>query len=331
MPTNQWPIGEQTRVRMARQANPVTLATGGFYDLPYYSADFHKERPLQDDRVLGAGWNNATDSRAAGPGLVAASGKMELPADTAAIGLALCSILGDGVVTANAAGGANDKSWAYSSGALTVPVWTAEVMKAATLFDVAVGCYAKSVAFSFKAGDQGYAKVSTDWGAVDVQDSASASIAGAPTVLQGVRFPAFIGQQQLAGVAPGAVMDTTYTFTNEYDEDRYLNSATLGGVGLKSMALKIEATLRYTGDALRAYGEVIGNTGLPAVISSQLFLVIDATHGLTIDAPAVRFEPVGTPIEGPGGMQIKLSGRAEQSASSPMVLATLLNQVASYS
>ncbi len=329
MPTNAWPIGEQSRVRMARQASPTVLAAASFYDLPYYSADFHKERPLQDDRVLGAGWNNATDSRAAGPGLVAASGKMEIPADTAALGLALNAILGDGVVSPNANGGANDKSWLFTSGGALVPVYTAEVMKATGLYDQALGCYAKSVAFSFKAGDQGYAKVTTDWGAVDVIDSQAASIAGVPTVLQGVRFPAFLGQFSLAGVAVGAVMDVTYTFTNEFDEDRYLNSAALGGVGLKSMSLKCEATVRYTGDAIRAYGEVT-STGLPNAISAQLALNIDATHGLTIATPAMRFDPMGTAIEGPGGLQVKLSGRAEQSAAAPMATAALLNQVASY-
>lgn len=329
MPTNTWPIGEQSRVRFGAQSDPLTQSTGDFYDLPYYSASFTKERPLQDDRVLGAGWNNPTDSRAAAPGLVAASGKMEIPADVAALGLMLTAILGAGAVAANGAGGANDKTWTFTSGGVAVPVYSVEVMKAAGMYDVALGAFAKSVAFSFKGGDQGYAKVTTDWGAVDIEDSQADSIAGSPTVLAGVRFPGFLGTLDLAGVAAGAVMDTTVTLTNEYDEDRYLNSATLGGVGLKSMALKIEATLRYTGDAIRAYGEVASN-GLPAAIGAQLALSIDATHGLTLAMPNVRFEPVGTPIEGPGGLQVKLQGRAEQSSSAAMVTATLLNQIASY-
>lgn len=329
MPSTALPLGETSRLNLAKQTSLLTPTNGsGFKTLQYYSAPFQKGRPLQDDRILGGGFNNDVDSRPAGPGLVDVSGKIVAPLDYEQIGFWLNAILGDeGSPT-----GTGPYTHPFASGGATVPLWTMETTHiAGSAYDVVVGAYAKAAEFSWKAGDQGFGQVSLDFGAGDFLEAQGSSIAGTPAAVSlGGRAPNWLGTFFIGGSQVGAAMDAKLSITNVFEEDRYGGDPRLGGVGLKDRQATIEATVRYTSDAIRANGLVSAIDGRPDPTTASLKWIMSSGLSLVLTAAAVRWEPIGAPIDGPGGLEQKLKGRLEQTSGAAMLAATLVNGRASY-
>ena len=323
-----FPLGETSALSVAEQSAFLTAASSGFKSLNYYSAPFSKTQPPAKDRTLGAGYNNAVDARAPGPGLVNGTGKIDAPMSLSQLGWYLKAALGYG----SSSGSTGAYTHPFASGSSTLPVFTIEQMKAAGLYDVAFGVYCKQLQLAIKAGSEGWAHVMADFGVADILQSQSSSIAGSPTAYTSEKnIAAWQGKLNIGGSQVGSLIDTTFTLVNSFVEDRYADVNTLAAMGLDGQEATIEATVRYTTDAIRTSGVVDATTGLPTVDTGvSIVWTNSSTKKLTITPVAVRFEPMDTPVEGPGALQVKLKGTCEQTAGAAMLAATLLNAQASY-
>ncbi len=325
--TTAFPMGATSRVRLAAQTSMTAVASSGFVDLNFNSASFSKGRPLEDDPTLGPGYNNAVDARKPGPGLIGMTGSIGAPLELQQVGFYLQAAFG-----ADTVGGANPNyTHAFSSGSRQLPVFTAELMKDTGLYDQAIGIYLKTLQFDIKAGEKGWAKIATTWGGVDMVESQAASIAGMPTVPAFTdQLPAWAGSVSIDSVGVGALIDSSLTLTNTFDEDRYAGSAALGAVGLKSQMIVVESTVRYTTDAIRAKGVVPSGQYIPPPSTMVLSWTNGSGKTMTFTAANARFEPIPAAIENDGSIQLKLKARLEQSSTAAMLAVALANQTAVY-
>jgi hypothetical protein len=325
MTTTALPRGRQTRLRLAYQTAFAVAATTGFQELNTYNHTFNPSRPLQDDDVLGAGFQNLVDERPAAPGLEEADAPIQVPLDLNQIGFWLKALLG-----APTTSGTTTKTHVFTSGAASLPSLTLEREFAAGQFELLTGGVAKSAKFDF-APANGFRAVDLSFAARQVSAPYATTAAGSPTIQTLLnRIPASIGNIKLGGTQIGSVTAAEFMLTNDLELDRYVGDPFRSAAALNATNGEINFTARYTTDALRAQANPDATTLLPAAYAISLEYVLSATLKLVLDLPAVRFERVSIPVQNGKALTQSFKGRCEVAASSPMLTATLTNAFASY-
>jgi Phage tail tube protein len=320
MTTQTAPTGRFSTLALAAQSAFDTAATTDYTSTYYYSESLAEREGLEADPLLGVNPNNQRDQVAPAPALSEHGGDLELPVCWNNVGLWLRQVLGAPATTGSA-----DKTHVFSSGLLQLPTNTIQINKAAADFRQHVGFVPTSMKWQFedRAGFQRLRLQGIGRG----ENLLTATAAGTPATMALDQVPATAALMRINGVNAGFVKQGEFEYKTGAAIERYVeNSARAGAVVLDKEAEAMgEFRLRYTGstamDAL-----AINKTVVPIEIEFQK----TATRSILIAFPAVRFERPSTPITGPGGVESTVRFRAHQSASGPMMVITLKNQIASY-
>jgi hypothetical protein len=331
--TTVLPRGRQTLLRLKDQTDFKTGAAGaGAFELNTYTRNFQKKADPADDDVLGqVGYANNTDSRPAAPAVEDASGTLSVPFDMAQIGYWLKGLFGTGVDEEQAdPAPAGTYAHTWTSGGDSLPIRTLETVFGATQFEALIGAVVQDATFPIGA-DKGYAQVDLTLSGRQRTDPYTASVFEAPTVVAlGRRAPKSIGTISIGGVSLGRVQSGSLKVTNTIDLDRYAGDRQQSDAFLSAMAAEVDATVRYTSDAVRQYG-IAGTDGvLPDPVAVELDWILSPYMKLSVTLPAVRFSPMDVPVQNGGLMTVALKGRAEISAGAAMLTAVLTNLTAAY-
>ncbi len=318
-----YPRGRQTKLRQVWEATYGTSPGSGWSELNAYTHDLTRTRALEADDILGAGFANNVDARPAAPNVEDAAGKLSVPGDLEQIGFWLAAAFG----RAGAPTGSGPYTHTFVSGANPLTSFSLErELVAAAQYDGANGFVVKSLKLPFKPG-KGYMMADVDLAGAHVLDPYTSTAAGTPTVVNlANRVANFVGTLSIGGTQVGLAMDASATFTNDLTLDRYIqNSAYVAAAVREGMDIAVDVTARYNTDALVANGVVDPNY-LPAAQAVVLtWAPTGSAYSLALTLPAVRFEPVGKPVNNGKTITIALKGRAEVGASAAMATAVLVS------
>ena len=324
MTTSILPRGRQSKVRIGYQSAFLTQQTTGFQELNVYSHNFERKRAVEPDDLLGAGLLNTIDARAAAPALEEASGSLSVPLDVAQIGFWLKALLG-----APSVSGTTPKVYTFTSGATQIPSLTIErEFVAAAQYETMVGGVVRDAKFSF-GQTPGFRSVDLNLMGRQILVPAAATIAGTPTVQPlSSRIPASVGTLKNSGVAIGRVISGDITFTNQLTFDNYIGDAFVDDAVVEAQDVAINASIRYSTDALRNLATVDATLLIPPVQSLSLEYVLSANASLILTLPNVRLEPMNVGVTNGKSLTIGVKGRAEGSSGSAMMTAVLTNTYA---
>lgn len=330
MVTTTLPRGRSSRIRAAYETTLGVNPGSAFSELHSYAHLITPNRPLIDDDVLGAGFVNNTDDRAAAPNIGDPTMTLSVPLDIGQIGFWLGAMLGR--VTA---GAGPPKTHAFTSGVGAMPTLSIErEFLTAAQYEGLLGAYVTSMKFPFGAA-AGYRQIDMTLGGVSYVEPYSSTAAGTPTVeTLTARVANSVGLIKVGAIGSaaqiGSIISGDMTITAEVEADRYVgNSGNVSLVAIDSMSCEFNLTARYNTDALRTYG-VLGAGVLPIVQEFDLIYSLGASSSLAIVAKNVRCEPVGVPVTNGKAMTIAMKGRAEADATNAMVTALLTNSHITY-
>ena len=140
------------------------------------------------------------------------------------------------------------------------------------------------------------------------------------------RVPRYKGIFRRGGVAVGALLNVQMNYNNNpsalefASDDEFISGYALDDPASFTGSFRV----RFNNDTL--YNEAEASTPDTFEMEFQL----SATRSLLISSPAIRLEKPSADVTGPGGRDITLNFRGEQTGAAPMVTATLKNQIAGY-
>lgn len=316
------PRGRNIVALHAWQAAFGTPAAAGFQPVSLYTTGMTESEPFEEDPILSAGGHNNRDPNDPAPGLKQGAGPLVVPACLNQLGIWLTGLFGPP---------ATDEVEAvfthvFTSGGEALPAATIEVMKAAGVFRRHIGVGINTARFQL-AREAGFRRV--ELGTVFRNTSRhTATQAGSPSAALALnRVPSARGIVRIDDVAVGTANTLDATYDNRMAPLEHISdNALVAGFDLdQEAASTVSLGVRLT---TSAHADLAGDGALhkveveyPGVIAGQKLLLTWA---------AVRFPPSDPTIEGPGGIELRLEGRAQQKPDAPMLTATLVNAVASY-
>jgi hypothetical protein len=141
---------------------------------------------------------------------------------------------------------------------------------------------------------------------------------------------AAIGTFSINGTAAANVLEFNGTYDNGLKPEDFLGntSGLISGIDLDAES-SFKGTLKVRFRDLTYYNEA-ANGALGSAFAGKISWTPSGSYSLALNAPAMRIEPAGIPIEGPAGIDFSYTFRCEQSVSAAMLTATLINSVATY-
>ena len=315
--------GRESRLLVKDEASYGVAPSGNWLATYFYSSGLAAARPFEDDPVIGVGGATARDPFDPAPGLTAHGGALVVPLDLAHIGYWLKLAFGAPTTT-----GTTDKTHVFTSGAVQLPTYAAEIKAASGEFRQHLGLAARSIRFAM-AKEAGFRRVDLDLvGKGEAKLGASGG--GAPAAaLDRVPLPGVVGVVRWNGTVVGKALAADLTYATGMDGERYLDGATnpdeISGIvpaadPSLTGSIRVRAPVSTLDDAAIA--------GTPDDL--EIEYALSATRSLLIAAPRVFLERSGRPIDGPGGLEQTLNLRAAQTAAAAMATVTLKNAVTSY-
>ena len=320
MATQAYPRGRIAELLLKDETNFGVAASGNYTKTPFYSHTLEEKQPYEDDNILGGSRTNDRDPLAPAPGLPTMQGNIVVPLDCAHLGHWLKGALGAPVTT----GGTSDYVHTFSSGGEVLPHRTIECKVASALFMQYLGCLVNKLNFEAARG-AGYDRVTAE--IMGKKETKLTSTGGGTPATMVAREPVVkaIPIVKISSVAVDPVISCSAEYNNNAAAQNYIGSAYPAGHDLDAIptftgSLRIRMRDATIYDLAKAQGAQ----------SLELLWQTSATRSLSLFAAAVRFEPTGVPIEGPGGIEQTFAFRAEQTVSAAMLVATLKGPVASY-
>lgn len=305
------------------QSSFGTAATsGGYRPVSLYSKGMSESEPFEEDPVLSAGGHNNRDPNDPAPGLKQGAGPLVVPLCLNQIGIWMTGLFGppttdedDGVFT-----------HVFASGGEVLPAATVEIMKAAGVFRRHIGVGLNTARFQV-AREAGFRRVelSTVFRNTTKHTASQAGAPGAALALN--RVVAARGIVRIDDVAVGPVNSLDASYDNRMTPREHVSDdALLAGFDLdQEAASTVTIGVRLTN---AAHADLAGDGATHKV--EVEYPGVTAGQKLILEWAAVRFPPTDPAIEGPGGIEITLEGRAQQKADAPMLTATLVNAISSY-
>jgi hypothetical protein len=323
MPTAQVPRGKAITLLIKDQSVDFkTPATGNYLTTLAYKYGVVEEQPLEDDPILGEALVNTRDDNAAADGLPDVKGQIAVPLDFSHFGYWLKSLFGAPATS----GTTPDYTHVFTSGGLVLPEKTVEVQipkSGGTILLQHVGLMVPKATLqvSRKAGFQQVLLDCTGY----KENKLGSTGAGTP-VAAVARDPiaAARGVYKIDGTVAGDIMEVSGTYDNNFDGKDEVGDDHIGGydVGIATFRGTIKLRFRTTS----MYDDAIAATEHAGEIS----FTKSPVRSLALAAPTLRLQRSGVPIEGPGRIEQTFNFRCRQTASVPMLTATLKSAVASY-
>jgi hypothetical protein len=323
MPTANRPRGGNLTILGRQQAGGFKVAaTGDYQPLPVYSFGVGKQKPLQDDPLLGQTKHNSLDATAPAPGLATVSGPVVAPLDFSHAGPWLYSAFGAPAIT----GSNPNYVHTFTSGLAVLPERTIERAMAKASGSIllqTVGLMVDRLSVVARR-EAGYARLNLDCVAYDEADLGSSSGAGTPQDMW-ARDPiaAALGIYKIDSVAAG-LLECNLQFSNNLQPREEIGDDRMGGYepGEKSLTGSIRLRLRDLTLVNAA------EAGTPH--AGELLFQRNGNRSLSFACPAVRLERPVINNEGPDGIDVTFNLRGEQTAAAPMLTVVLKSAIADF-
>lgn len=315
--------GRAARLHVASKPALVTPASGGWQALTFYSENLNRSNDLPDDNELGAGYENERDATDPGPGLPSGSGTITVPADLNQLWFWLNQLLGapdsdvdEGVHT-----------HVFVSGKPDLPFMDLDIPMTGGRFKQAA-CAVNEFSFGV-AKEDGYRRFSFALLARDVATPAAA-VAVTPAALPArAKLPASKGIVRINDTIAGNLIGGEFTYSNNLEPEMYADDTdTVGHFAPGDGTLTGSPRFRFKrGSSANGALDVFADHETPFKLEVEYRL--GANAALILEMARCFGPKVIPPIEGAGAIDFTGNFTARQSASAPLLKATLVNAVAS--
>ncbi|MCS0501380.1 phage tail tube protein [Ancylobacter mangrovi] len=310
-------LGINALMSLGFEAAYGTTPANGFRRMPFVSTTLGAEQGLLADDLAGTG----RDPLMPGRDIINAGGDVVVPLDLRNIGVWLRLLLGDPTTTADE----DVYTHLFESGAASLPSVSVEIgHPEVPSYTMNTGLSANSLAIRMQRS--GLAQATFALIGQNEVPPVGASVAGAPTELEMVRFNQFQGSVTRDGVALGNVVSADLTYSNNLETVEVIRAdGAIGGVDPGKAAFNASLTVRF--DSLDLLDQAVA--GDDCALEFGFAIGADATLVLTV--PSVYLPRPKRPITGPGGVQATFTCQgARPAAGEAMFTATLVNDVESY-
>lgn len=301
--------------------NFKTAAVGDYVPTLVYSYGVGKQKPLQDDPILGLANvnNNAFDEISPAPGLTQVGGQIVAPLDFAHAGLWLESAFGAATVT----GADPNFVHTFTSGKAVLPERTIErqMPKASgTIMLQTVGLMVDKVTLQ-ASRTAGYARLAMDCVGYDEKDLNGVTATGTPPAMWD-RDPiaAALGVYKIDGAA-AALLECNVSYMNNLQPREELGDDRVAGYDPQTK--KVSGTIRMRLRDLTLVNAAENGTSH----QGELLFQKSTNRLLSWLMPVVRLERPVVNNEGPEGIDVTFNLRAEQTTAAPMLTVTLKSSV----
>lgn len=324
MATSALPRGKTTNFLFKSETTFGSAPAGNWQTGLIYSYNPGFKQPFEQDSLLGLGRTNNRDSTEPAPGLVVNDPSIVVPVDFNHIGGHLYALFGASATT----GSGDPYTHVFSSGLEVLPWRSHEHQYASALFFKDYGLVANTIDIEMsRAG--GFQKATIGF-IGQTQAKGTSTAGGTPnTAWARDECTAALGVFKINGTAAANIISVKAKYDNKVTPQEYVGNPLRSGADLDAEAtFDGTITLRFT---TATYYDLATVSGLlPATFSGELLWYKSASRSLSLLAAAMRLEPIGILIAGPGKIEQSFNFRAEQTSGAAMLVATLLSLVPSY-
>lgn len=307
--------GQNAQIAFVFESTFGTSPASGYTYVPIITFTHGEERNLIEDNVIVAGRDPERPAR----GIIDASGTTRVPLDLRGIGYWLKLFMGAPQTT-----GSDPFTHVFESGAAALPSASIEQQHSdVPAYWLHNGVIANGWTLTIEP--EGLAEMDISLiGAASPSDTSSN--AGTPGTIVVTRFNQFQGTIDRDSSPLGKVLRATLPFNNQYDVSRYVNDAgAIGDVDPGKTQANGEIVVRF--DDLSLFTAAENATALELDLTWEISVGVSS---LNLNLPQIDIGNARAPIEGPGGVQATFPYNASKTAGEQMLIATLINDVASY-
>ena len=320
MPTAAGPRGQTTEMLLKDETTYGTPATGNYQKTFVYEDSLEDLAPQEDDPLLGTARQNQRDTTPPVAGLKqGVTGNLVVPLDLNHLWFWLKGAFGVPITT-----GTTDLTHTFTSGGEVLPHRTIEGRRQAAVFLQRTGCLVNTIG-SELSRQGGFQRVSV--GILGRKETKLVATGGGtpPAVL--ARFPILNVEPVLKmdTVVVADVISVSWTYDNKAAPQDYLGDVEGYPTGhdLDAMA-SFSGSIRARFRTAALYDMAKANTAF----AMELLWQRSSVRSFSLQAPVVRFDPVGLPVTGPGRIEQSFNFHAEQTDVAAMLVAVLKNGTA---
>lgn len=310
------PIGINTVMLAAVEPAYGQTPATGFFKLPLVSHSLGEEQPLIEDDQLGFGREGLDPTY----DVITNDGDLTIPVDLRGFGFWLRQTFGAPVTTGPTLG---KYTHTFTSGAQSLPSTSIEVGQPdEPSYSVHYAAAVNSIRISMARSGLLNAVLSLIAQGETVP--VTTSVAGTPTLLQGLRFAQATGSVIVDGAVAADIVKADISYSNQLDKVEVIRAdGRIGGVDPGKAMTMGSLTVRGARGSLFAKSRA----KLSAAIS--LGWVLTGGYSLTFSLPRVWVPRPKSPVSGPKGIQADFNFQAS-GASGAQLTVVLVNDVVSY-
>lgn len=302
--------GSTFKLRIKKQTNPETLATGNFTQVPCLSFGLTGAQALGRDDLLSA--NQGRDGSDPYLDTITVEGSAVVPQETVNYGHWLTMLLGAPTTT-----GTTDLTHVWKSGATTLPSYSIEkAFPEVPAFDMFLGVQANTLSLDLTPSGPANATI----GLLGLNETtASTTGAGTATYAPGQRFMKPSATITKDGVALAKVVGGSVNFSNGMTGVRTIRSDNrMEEIDVGTATAGGDLRIRFADNTLKS--QAIASTPCALVYGFQ----ISATKSIEYSFPRVFLSRPGVTVDGPGGIEMPVSWQAAwDSTAAAMMTVTL--------
>jgi hypothetical protein len=318
MPTAAAPRGSLVEYALKDETTFGVLPGGNWQKTLAYSDTLKEENPLSDDPVLGLARANNRDQTDPAADLPRTGGQMIVPLDLNHFWFWLKGALGTPVTT----GSADPWTHTFTSGGEVLPHRSIEKKLKSTIFLQHTGVLVDGLSFDTRRAG-GNDRATVKFSEFYKELSAGSTGAGTPA--------AILARDPLPSALPvfkmdGTVVADVISFKADYENKAKINDALgdaegrIQGHDLDDAA-SFMATLEMRFRSTTLYAQAKAGTAF----AGELLWSKSASRSLSLQFGVSRLVPVGVEVGGPGRLMQTFQIRAQQNATTPMLVAVLKN------
>ena len=320
MPTAAAPRGQLTELLLKDETAYGNAATGDYQKTLVYQDELADLAPLEDDPILGAAQNNARDTPVPVAGLPqGVSGNLTVPLDLNHMWFWLKGAFGT-----PSSSGSSDYTHTFTSGGEVLPHRTIEAKRASAIFLQRTGCLVSSLGSELSRRG-GYDRMTV--GILGRKETKITSTGGGtpPAMLARDPLLAYLPVLKIDTVAAADIISLSWTYSNGATPQDYLGDAEGYPTGHDLDALAtFSGTVRARFRTAALYDMARAGTAF----AMELLWQRTSVRSFSLQAGAVKFDPVGLPVTGPGRIEQSFNFRAYQTSGAAMLTAVLKNGTA---
>ncbi len=312
-------FGRNARHFRKQETTYGVAPTGNWDSVPFSDVDAAADQGWIDDDVMNIAQTG--DPQDPARDVQRVGGNLTVPLDLNNIGWDLKALFDDPTTS-----GASDYTHVFKSGKDSLPSFGMEVQYNASPYSgkQLLGMMANTLSLSGKFGTN-RVKAQIGWLGAE-EKKLTATGAGTPVTATLTRFLDSHAVVKQGGTTIGTVKDFNINFSNNLEPIEYQGGSLVAGYDPGMRTLGGDLNLRFENDTMLDLAIAGGAVDL------EWFWQITATQSLLLQSTRTFLGRPRRPLSGPGGIDASFSidKAAYDATPGAMLVATLLNQVASY-